>query len=110
MFGCGLTPNGCSVILERVVRTRVRRRRTLALGVVALVTLGAGPVGHALRADAAARSSRTVVVRPGDSLWEIARRLEPQTDPRAVVHAIASANPVDPADLQAGQRLVVPES
>jgi hypothetical protein len=34
---------------------------------------------------------RTIVVQPGDSLWSVARRLEPRSDPRAVVDAIVEA-------------------
>ena len=34
---------------------------------------------------------RAVVVQPGDSLWSVAHRLAPQTDPREVVDAIVEA-------------------
>ena len=95
-----------------MARTRVRRRRTtLTVTALALSALLLGPVGHALDAGAAVRhpaQARTVVVRPGDSLWTIARRAEPGSDPRAVVDAIAAANQLDPAGLVPGARLVVP--
>jgi hypothetical protein len=35
--------------------------------------------------------SRNTVVRPGDSLWSVAARLAPGTDPRPVVDALADA-------------------
>jgi len=50
-----------------------------------------------------------VVVEPGDTLWQIARRYHPHRDPRQVVDWIRSLNPgVDPGRLQIGQVVVVP--
>jgi nucleoid-associated protein YgaU len=82
------------------------------VGAVALVlvTVLLGPVGHALRADAAPRIPRTVVVRPGDTLWSIARRAEPASDPRAVMEGITAANGVRAGHLVPGQPLLVPAS
>ncbi len=69
-----------------------------------------GPVANAVGVGGAeeAQSSRTHVVRSGDTLWSIATRFEPATDPRIVVDAIASANGVDPGALVPGQRLTIP--
>ncbi len=52
--------------------------------------------------------SRTYVVRSGDTLWSIAARFAPSTDPRVVVDAIASSNDVDPGALVPGQQLSIP--
>ena len=96
-------------------RTHVRRRRmTLTAAATVLLAVLLGPVGHALQAGAAVRGAEepvgsTVLVRPGDSLWTIARRVEPGADPRAVVTAISKVNDVAAAGLVPGQRLVVPE-
>jgi len=95
-------------------RTHVRRRRlTLTAAVTVLLAVLLGPVGHVLQAGAAVRRAEpvgsTVLVRPGDSLWTIARRVEPGADPRAVVAAISEANDVAAAGLVPGQRLLVPE-
>ena len=92
-------------------RTRVRRRRllalTVALGAVAILS---GPVANAVGVGGvpAGGSARTYVVRPGDTLWSIARRSSPSTDPRLVVGAITAANHVDPAALVPGQQLTIP--
>jgi nucleoid-associated protein YgaU len=94
-----------------MTRTRVRRRRTtLSAAAVVVLTVALGPVGHALQADASVRRPRTVVVRPGDTLWAIAARTSPGSDPRAVVDGIASANGIDAGGLVPGQRLVLPSS
>jgi len=49
-----------------------------------------------------------VVVRPGDTLWTIARNASPQNDPRDLVWKIRKANGLDDPTLYPGQRLVVP--
>ncbi|HEX4942244.1 MAG TPA: LysM peptidoglycan-binding domain-containing protein [Actinomycetota bacterium] len=92
-------------------RTRVRRRRLVELTVViGVVGVLSGPVANAVGFGgvAEAGSARTYVVRPGDTLWSIARRSFPSVDPRLVVGAIASANQVDPGALVPGQQLSIP--
>ncbi len=91
-------------------RTRVRRRRLVALCVtMGLAGVLSGPVANAVGVGAPeAQASRTYVVRPGDTLWSIATRLAPATDPRIVVDAITSANGLDPAALVPGQQLSIP--
>lgn len=79
----------------------------MAIGVVGVLS---GPVANAVGVSggAEAGSARTYVVRPGDTLWSIARRSSPSVDPRLVVGAIASANQVDPGALVPGQELSIP--
>lgn len=93
-----------------MVRTRLRRRRLVAITVViGIVGVLSGPVANAVGLGGArTRSVRTYVVRPGDTLWSIARRSSPSVDPRLVVDAIASANRVDPGALVPGQELSIP--
>ncbi len=109
------TPRG-----RRVSPTTYRRRRWAT----ALVVLGslvvAGQAGAALgsssplaaseRSPAApARSAvrtiaaRTVVVRPGDTLWSIAERLAPGEDPRPMVDKMSAAR--HGAPLQPGETI-----
>lgn len=103
-----------------------RRRATvllLAVGVAmsaqaALEVLGGGPLTAAEvrpSAPAAARvveidaepvAKATYVVRPGDTLWTIARRIQPAGDVRPLVDALASTR--DGRPLQPGERIVVP--
>lgn len=92
-------------------RTRVRGRRlAAACAAVGLLAILSGSVANAVGVSGAAEAerSRTYVVRPGDTLWSIATRFAPATDPRVVVDAIASANGVDPGALVPGQQLSIP--
>jgi nucleoid-associated protein YgaU len=109
MFDSGVDTEQAFGQHEAMTRTRVRRRRTtLSVAAAVMLTVVLGPLGHAFQADATLRHPRTVVVRPGDTLWAIAARIEPASDPRAVADGIAAANGIDPAGLVPGQRLVVP--
>ena len=47
------------------------------------------------------------VVRQGDTLWSIARRVSPTGDPRSVVDALSAENGISAGDLEPGQVLVV---
>ena len=92
--------------------TRVRRRRlvvlvaavalafTLAVAVRAVSGLASGGEGSPRPEPI---SGGEYVVQPGDTLWSIAARVDPDADPRAVVDALRAAN--GGADLQVGDRL-----
>ena len=109
---------------ERVVRVhrRPRPRVTRSKGVAVYwrrrliaAALGLGIVLAATHAGAALGGSTTtspersphvqhIVVQPGDTLWTIAQRVAPHSDPRAVVDKIvatrgsADGRPGDPID------------
>lgn len=51
-----------------------------------------------------------VVVRPGETLWGIAARVDPAADPRAVIPEIVDLNSLSGTSLQVGQVLLVPKS
>jgi LysM domain-containing protein len=56
------------------------------------------------------RNLTQVLVRPGDSLWSIAVRAEPDADPRLVVQQITDLNALRGALVMPGQRLWVPKA
>jgi Tfp pilus assembly protein FimV len=74
--------------------------------VVLAVSLLAGRAG----AGAAQRPAhRIYVVRPGDTVWEIASKLVgPEADPRPLVDRMVRANHVDAGIIHVGDVLVVP--
>ena len=103
------------------VRVRLTRRGRIVvavfmMGAMVLVAVLAWLAGTA-RADAAGSGSppaavyhslRAVVVRPGQSLWEIAAQAAPSADPRGVIQEIIDVNALSGMSVQPGQRLWVP--
>ena len=87
-------------------RTHVRRR-LLAVTLLALASGLAWVVPGGVAARPALVVQHRYVVRPGDTLWSIARRIH-DGDPRALVDAIQAANGADPGALVPGQVLVIP--
>jgi Tfp pilus assembly protein FimV len=78
----------------------------LALSYVVLTMLSApaASTGHVHHAPA-----HTVVVEPGQTLWDIARSAAPREDPREVVQQIVDLNSLpDPGSIRPGQPLNVP--
>jgi nucleoid-associated protein YgaU len=92
-------------------RLRLTRRGRVVLVVLpALLALSGALLAAAPGAAEAApqRTARTVVVGTGDTLWTIAERIAPDTDPRTTVAAIERANGLSGAHLDAGAVLVLP--
>lgn len=93
---------------------RLTRRGKLVvtmLGSLALFTVLQGTGALEAAAGAVSRDSGTavVVVQPGESLWTIAERVAPTTDPRSTILLIRELNGLAPGAVpQAGQGLVVP--
>ena len=113
MFGSGLDSERTFDTIPSMVRTRVRRRRMVALATGAVLAgFWVGPVAHALEGvgEPVPISSERYVVRGGDTLWSIAEGVAPDEDPRAVVDAIARSNDVEPGDIRPGQILVIPQA
>ena len=90
-------------------RTRVRRRRTtLAVCAVLVGAAWAGPAMRVMTPQRPVEAARiSYVVRQGDTLWSIARRLSPDGDPRPVVDSLSADNGVSAGQLRPGQLLVV---
>ena len=106
----GLAPAGA-----RPLSAATYRRRRLAalvvvvgLAIAAWAALGAlgGVLTAPVRSAPASGDGATVVeVAPGDTLWSIARRLQPGGDPRPLVDRLAASN--GGAVVRAGERLVL---
>ncbi|MGN6089909.1 MAG: LysM peptidoglycan-binding domain-containing protein [Actinomycetales bacterium] len=79
---------------------------SLTIAATAAVGLSVGLHGSAQASDTV--STRAVVVEPGQSLWQIARSVSPQRDPRDVIADIVAINHLGGVTVQAGQQLQVP--
>lgn len=100
----------------RARRAQYRRRRVVALLLlVAVVSTAillanavlAGSAGGGTPTSAPGSSAPAVhVVQPGDTLWSIARSIDPDGDVRVTVDRLAALNGRGP--LQVGQQLVLP--
>ena len=100
-------------------RVAIRRRRVLASVALVIVVLllqlavhaastwlGDGSLAVPEPRPAAAAAGAVYVVQPGDTLWTLARRAQPEGDLRPLVGRLAAAQ--DGEALRAGQRIVLP--
>ena len=88
-----------------------RRGRLVVLLTLATLLLVAFSLGRT-SADAGSTAPTaprpTTVVQPGETLWEIARRVSPDADPRATVARLTEINDLGSTPIVAGQRLTLP--
>lgn len=75
--------------------------------VVAGFTLGRGSSQAAVHGH---QARHTVTVQAGDTLWSLAARVAPHSDPRDVVDEISSLNDLSSASIEPGEQLVVPST
>jgi nucleoid-associated protein YgaU len=93
------------------VRLTHRGRLVLALAlalVAGLAVLGLGLGGASAVRGTGGPVTTTVVVQPGETLWQIAQRVAPGADPRLTVDRLQRLNGLDGALVVPGQELVVP--
>ncbi len=76
--------------------------------VLMMAATGAQAANHGGPASAVRAGMRPVKVRPGDSLWSIALRAEPEADPRVVSQEIIQFNALSGSVLVPGETLWVP--
>jgi Tfp pilus assembly protein FimV len=80
----------------------------VAVAVTLAVIGGLGWLGQ----DASERiPADTAIVRvgAGETIWDVAQRVAPESDPRAVVARIRQLNRIEGSALQPGQQLRVPD-
>ncbi len=76
----------------------------VVLGVVALSAVGGGAPAPSSSQRPEPVASVAYVARPGDTLWTIAREIQPQGDVRPLVDALAAqlhGAPLEPGDVVA---------
>lgn len=81
----------------------------VAVASFALLSVGRVAVSAMTAAPAAVVVDHSVVVKPGETLWQIASRELPNEDPRDGIARIRTVNGMEPKDmLVAGQALAIP--
>ena len=96
-------------------RLRLTRRGRIAVVLLTLVALllGGFLLGRGSSQASPPRAARplpTVTVAPGETLWQIAARIAPDADRRALVDQIEALNHLSGPQVVAGQQLVLPRN
>ena len=109
-----LTPVQASVCRPAPTAGTHLTRRGRLLAVLLLVgllfsafSLGRAGTEAATSPEPAAAVVQTTV-QPGESLWTVAQRIAPQSDPRDVVEQLRRLNDLSGSGLQSGQQLLLP--
>ena len=92
---------------------RITRRGRLALtALIALPVLAASLLLATPGAQAGAEAGEAEVysVLSGESMWDIAEQLAPNTDPRIVIDQLVRTNNLDSTAVHPGQQLIVPSA
>jgi LysM domain len=92
------------------VRLTRRGRVVLVMSVMFALVIAGLTLGHgsSLAASHAPAAHHTVTVEAGETLWAVAARVAPHSDPRIVVADIESFNHLQSANVEPGQQLVIP--
>jgi predicted Zn-dependent protease len=101
---------------QPVVKLRITARGQAAL--VALVTIVLvivvsfftfGATGANASLESAPNDFTYVSVQSGQTLWQLATELDPESDPRDVIAEIVLLNALPSSDVEAGQRIAIPK-
>jgi LysM repeat protein len=93
------------------LRLTRRGRLVVVLSLLALLVVGLASTGQSSQASGRVAATRpvTVTVQTGETLWQLATRVAPHTDPRLVVDEIERLNRLSGSTVYAGQQLRVPQ-
>lgn len=98
---------------KQPIRLTRRGRRVVALLAIIPIALTFLLIGMrgAVATDGTVQSeTQSVVVKPGQSLWDVAVAISPNTDPRETIWLIQQLNTMETSEVLAGQALIVPIS
>ena len=98
-------------VQKQPIRLTRRGRRVVALLAIipiALTFLLMGMRGAVATDGTVQSETQSVVVKPGQSLWDVAVAISPNTDPRETIWLIQQLNTMETSEVMAGQALVVP--
>jgi LysM repeat protein len=80
----------------------------LSVVTLLLVMIAVGGTSADASDSAGGPATASVVVQAGDSLWAIAKSLQPNGDPRSMMQTLVELNSLNGGELVAGQQLIVP--
>ena len=98
-------------VQKQPIRLTRRGRRVVALLAIIPIALTFLLIGmrSAVATDGTVQSeTQSVVVKPGQSLWDVAVAISPNTDPRETIWLIQQLNTMETSEVLAGQALIVP--
>ena len=98
---------------KQPIRLTRRGRRVIALLAIIPIALTFLLIGMrgAVATDGTVQSeTQSVVVKLGQSLWDVAVAVSPNTDPRETIWVIQQLNSMKTSEVLAGQALIVPIS
>lgn len=99
--------------LKQPIRLTRRGRRVvaiLALIPIVVAFLLIGTHGAQASDSSIDQATMTVVVKPGQSLWDVATAARPNSDPRETIWIIQQLNGMSTSEVMAGQELIIPTS
>lgn len=108
-------PSAAAPVRQAAGGLRLTRRGRVVLGAASavfllLVVLFSGVLTAEAGTSLAdqGRATGVVVVQPGESLWQIARGIAPDADPREIVTVLRELNGLGDAPVVPGQSILVP--
>ena len=101
-------PAGARQQVRLTARGRAAVFFLLSVVTLLLVMIAVGGTSADASDSAGGPATASVVVQPGDSLWTIAKSLQPNGDPRSMMQTLVELNSLEGGELVAGQQLIVP--
>ncbi|MGI9137114.1 MAG: LysM peptidoglycan-binding domain-containing protein [Candidatus Nanopelagicales bacterium] len=101
-------PSGARQPIRLTSRGRAAVFFLLSVVTLLLVMIAAGGTSADASATAGGPATASVVVQAGDSLWTIAKSLQPNGDPRSMMQTLTELNGLEGGALIPGQQLIVP--
>lgn len=89
-----------------------KRGRAVLLSAIAAplvaIALFAGINAGGATATNSSTPLKSITMPAGESLWQVAKQIAPNADPRDFIDDVVSVNRLTSTDVQAGQRLEIP--
>jgi hypothetical protein len=101
-------PGGTAAAAAPALRSGRLASVVAAATVTVAIVGGLGWIGQGASPGIPAETA-VIRVGAGETLWDVARRVAPQSDQRALVHRIRELNGIVGSAIEPGQRLQVPD-